>query len=189
MESLVSGGTEGSVFCSSRKAWRRVCTRLRSRAALAAAGRPGPVPARCPTAGGRQGLLPAAGGGSDSGSGLRVSLRASGKCLQSMGGFPSREWPEAVALIQAELPSFLGSSWLPCLAELCAALGQQQRHLSTSSPHASLGNWSFTSAGDEVLGLRKVSNNSPAEIRAFIGSNFSSAPLAFTECTQHRGTT
>lgn len=45
----MSGGTDGSVRCSSRKACRRVCTRLRSRAAFAAAGRP--PPERAPPAG------------------------------------------------------------------------------------------------------------------------------------------
>ncbi|TNN88912.1 hypothetical protein EYF80_000790 [Liparis tanakae] len=42
LDSLVSGGTDGKVLCSSRNAVLRVCTRLLSRAAFAAAGRPLP---------------------------------------------------------------------------------------------------------------------------------------------------
>jgi len=57
----------------------------------------------------------------------------SSTAINAPSAFPAgRLIPEAVALIQAELPSFLGSSWLPCLAELCAALGQQQRHLTNA---------------------------------------------------------
>ena len=42
LDSFVSGGTDGKVLCSSKNACLRVCTRLLSRAALAAAGRPLP---------------------------------------------------------------------------------------------------------------------------------------------------